>query len=117
MAPAPPAGPCTACGALLTVQREEAVLDLEVQGLDAPRLFLDVTVRHGVPGDEERLAAAAAFDGAVNKEAERDKQSRYPSGQSPWPALPLAQETFGRLGRTALSPLRNLARRRALALP
>ena len=93
------------------------MLDLEVQGLDAPRLFLDVTVRHSVPGDADRLAAAAAFDGAVAKEAEGDKRSRYPSGQTPWQALPLAQETFGRLGRAALNHLRKLARGRAQALP
>ena len=108
---------CSRCGAEgLAVEREEAVLDLEVRGPDLPRLYADVTVRHGVPSPGERLARAAAQDGAVNDEAERDKADRYPSDRSPWNALPLACETYGRLGLTALRQLRRLARVQAARL-
>ena len=54
---APPGGPCGECGGALTVDREEAVLDLEARGADVPRLYVDVTVRHAVPGDSARLGA------------------------------------------------------------
>ena len=107
--PARQAGPCE-CGAQLGRQREEAILDLEASSAEYPRVFFDVTVRHSVPANPERLRAAARHDGAVNAEAEADKLARYPDGATPWRALPLAHETFGRLGRRAYSHLRQLAR-------
>ena len=113
---APPTGPCASCGAALASEREEAVLDLEVRGPDVPRLYLDVTVRHAVPGSGPRLAQAAAHDGAVNKEAEATKRSRYPDRQAPCRVVPFALETYGRLGRTALLHLRKLARAQAQRL-
>ena len=64
---------CRSCGSVLMVRREEAYLDLEVRGPDVPRLFLDVTVRHSVPGCRQRLARSATHNGSVNMEAEQDK--------------------------------------------
>ena len=92
------------------MRREEAILDLQVQGPDLPRLFLDVTVRHGVPGCAGRLRRAAVRGGAVNAEAEEDTKDRYPSNRVAWRALPLAIETYGRVGTLALRHLRRLAR-------
>ena len=114
--PAPPTTPCAACGAALASEREEAILDLEVRTAEAPRTFLDVTVRYAVPGDRARLAAAAGRDGAVAKEAEDDKCRRYPERQCPWRCVPLATETGGRLGPEALKHLRKLARLQASKL-
>ena len=113
---APPAGSCAACGGALATEREEAFLDLEARSPDEPRVFLDVTVRHGVPGDAARLNRAAAQNGVVNKEAEAKKKARYPDGRTPWKVTPFALETFGRLGRTALAHLRKLARTQAQRL-
>ena len=101
-----PAALCPTCGEPSTVEREEAVLDLDIRSAAVPRLLCDVTVRHSVPGLGQRLAAAAAHDGAVNREAEADKRQRYPDGRTPWRVLPLAFETFGRL---RAAPLRHHA--------
>ena len=111
----PPAGPCS-CGALLEIAREEAILDLEVRNAEAPCTYFDVTVRHAIPGDAQRLTAAADRDGAVLREAEADKRRRYPDGQTPWRVVPLAVETYGRHGKTALEHLRKLARSAAAQL-
>lgn len=86
------------------------MLDLQAEHVSAPLLFMDVTVRHGVPGDTARLRAAAATDGAVASEAEGDKRRRYPSEGVPFRCIPLAMETYGRLGPAALRHLRWLAR-------
>ena len=103
-------GACHHCGAARVRLREEAILDIEVQSSQCPRLYFDVTVRHSVPGDAARLRAAASRDGAVNSEAEGDKFLRYPTGVTPWRMVPLAVETYGRLGTLALKHLRRLAR-------
>ena len=113
---APPVGPCGACGSALDTTREEAVLRLEVRSAEVPRLFLDVTVRHGVPGCPGRLVRTAGRDGATNHEAEQDKRERYPEGRSPWRALPLALESYGRHGKAALLHLRGLAREQVARL-
>ena len=113
---APPVALCGDCGVALETQREEAVLDLEVRGAAVPRQYLDVTVRHSVPGDAARLRSASGHDGAVNREAEVDKRSRYPDGRSPFRVLPIALESFGRFGRTALLHLRSLAKQQAQRL-
>ena len=112
---APPA-PCAACGSARETRREEAVLDLEVRSAQRPRLLLDVTVHHSVPGDAQRLTKAADGDGAVNKEAEQEKRGRYPAARTPWKLVPLALETCGRHGREALDHLRGLAKQRSQAL-
>ena len=90
------------------MDREEAVLDLEVRSADVPRLYLDVTVRHAVGADAARqaLARAARHDGTTAAEGEGDKRARYPQERSPYGALPLALETYGRHGREALRYLR-----------
>ena len=113
---AEPTGPCGSCGGDLGVHREEAILDLEVRSAEVPREYFDVTVRYPVPTDRQRLTAAADHDGAVNKEAEREKRARYPDGRTPYRATPLALETGGRHGRAALLHLRKLARARAASL-
>ena len=108
--PLRPVGPCSTCGTPVDSEREEAILDLEVQSVGHPRQFLDITVRYGVPGDADGLRAAAEHDGAVNRRAESDKHSRYPRSRAPWKMTPLALETFGRHGTKALNYLRRLAR-------
>ena len=50
---------------------------------------------------------------ATAAEGEADKRERYPQARSPFPALPLALETYGRHGREALRYLRRLARSEA----
>ena len=112
----PSVAPCVHCGGLLAVELEEAVLDLEVRSARVPRAFVDVTVRHSVPGDAARLAIAAREGGAVCREAEADKKRRYPDGRAPWKVVPFALETHGRIGAAALKHLRLLARGRAQGL-
>ena len=73
-------------------------------------------MRYSVPGDEERLRAAAARDGAVAQDAEAAKPQRYPAGRTPWRMVPLALETGGRHGQAALRHLRRLARDQAQLL-
>ena len=110
-----PAGPCS-CGARLEATREEAVLDLQVRSAEAPCTYFDVTVRHGSPGNAQRLLTAASRDGAVCREAEADKRRRYPDGQTPWRVVPLTVEIFGRYGRSSSVHLRKLARTAAVQL-
>ena len=108
---------CPSCGARTDVTREEAILDLEVQGVGSPVLYFDVTVHNGTPGNVDRLTAAAAGrDGAVNTEAERTKRARYPDRATPWKAVPLAHKTFGRLGTSAFAHLCKLAKEQASRL-
>ena len=71
---------------------------------------------HSATVDPARLAAAASHDGAVSREAEEDKRQRYPDGRTPWRVVPLALETYGRLGPAALRHLRQLARTQAARL-
>ena len=97
----------------MVAELEEAILDVEFRSASIPRAFIDVTVRHSIPSDAARLAAAARGGGAVNREAEADKKRRYPDGRAPWDVIPFALETYGRLGSAALSHLRSLARTRA----
>ena len=92
------------------------MLDLEVRSARVPRAYFDVTVRHSVPGDRARLAAAANTAGSVASEAEGDKRRRYPDGRTPFRVVPFAVETYGRMGTTALKHLRELARERAAHL-
>ena len=66
--------------------------------------------------DPGRLARAAREDGATNAEAEGDKRDRYPSERCVHQVLPLALETYGRHGRTAVRYLRKLARNHAATL-
>ena len=87
-----------------------------MRSAEAPCTYFDVTVRHAIPGDTHRLNTAAARDGAVNREAEADKRHRYPDGQTPWRVVPLALETYGRHGPSALEHLRKLARTAAAQL-
>jgi hypothetical protein len=111
-----PAAPCSLCGARVPVEREEAVLDLEVRSAEVPKKFLDVTVRHPVSNVAGRLSRAARADGATNAVAEGDKRDRYPSERSVHAVVPLALETYGRHGKTALRYLRKLARKQAETL-
>ena len=108
-----PRAPCDACGDPVVSELEEAILDIDARSARVPRLLLDVTVRFGVPGGIAQLAAAARGPGAVNRTAEAEKRLRYPDGRSPWSMVPVAIETFGRIGISALKLLRGLARARA----
>ena len=109
------AGPCD-CGAPLEPQRDEAILDLEVRTAVVPKAYFDLTVRHSVPSEGERLTVASNQAGAVSSEAECDKRHRYPDGRTPWRVVPLAVETYGRHGPAALKHLRQLARKQAAQL-
>ena len=108
-----PRTPCDACGDSVVSELEEAILDIDARSARVLRLFLDVTIRYGVPGGVTQLAAAARGPGAVNRTAEIEKRLRYPDGRSPWKVVPFAIETFGRVGISALKLLRGLARARA----
>ena len=108
-----PDAPCSSCGGQMVAELEEATLVVEFRSARILRAFIDVTVRHSIPSDAARLAAAARGGGAVNREAEADKKRRYPDGRAPWDVIPFALETYGRLGSAALSHLRSLARTRA----
>ena len=107
---APPAATCSTCGSARDAQREEALLDLDVRSAQHPRLLLDVTVRHAVPGDAPRATAASSRGGAVAKEAEATKKARYPDGRTPWRCVLLVLETCGRHGQQALQHFRALAK-------
>ena len=112
-----PVGPCSLCGVgAVEAVLEEAQLDLEVRSAEVPRRYLDVTVRHAVGNDLGRLQRASREPGATNAEAEADKRDRYPPRRCPYAALPLAVETLGRHGHTALQYLRGLARKQAARL-
>ena len=89
------------------------MLDLEARSAQQPRMLFDVTVRHSVPGPADALATAANHAGAVNRDAEKDKRQRYADGRTPWKVVPLAHETFGRLGLAALRHLRGLVKAEA----
>ena len=86
---------------------------MEIQGPEVPRLFFDVTVRHGVPGCTTRSQLAVTANSTVNSEAEADKKERYPGHRCPWRMVPFAVETYGRMGTSALRHLRKLARSQA----
>ena len=111
-----PAAACGTCGGGVAAEREEAILDLEVQRPGQPRAFFDVTVRYSVPGDVDALRAAVGRDAFVNASAEADKHRRYPARQAPWRMVPLALETAGRRGQAALQHLRSLPPDRAAVL-
>ena len=64
------------------------------------------TSREGGPGDASRASRAADNDGAVVKEAEHDKHTRYPAAQAPYKLVPLAVDTYGCLGCEALQHFR-----------
>ena len=68
----------------LTQTQEKAILDMEMQAAERPRIFFDVTVRH-LPGNNERSKRQPA----VNTEAENDKRTRYPKYVTPWKIVPL----------------------------
>ena len=53
------------------------------------------------PRDAPIVVLAEGIDHAVAAEAESEKRRRYPAGQTPWRAVPLAVETGGRLGKDA----------------
>ena len=75
--------------------------------------YLDVCVHHSVPSDAGRLLKASKGDGEVAREAARVKHHRYPAHRAQFRMVPLAFETFGRLGRECLEYLRTLARQAA----
>ena len=108
------APPCPHCGQLASSVLEEAVLDIETRDHSGARTFIDVTIRHSIPGDSRRLQQAARCSYAVNSEAEKIKHLRYPSSAGvPGKMLPFAMVTFGGFGREAHSFLRSLARLQA----
>eukprot|EP00975_Prorocentrum_lima_P060488 12686817-Prorocentrum_lima.AAC.1 len=85
---------------------EEAKLDLRIRGTTAPVLFADICVWHPV------ATRAGEVDGHTAQAAEASKHRRYPSGPGKPRLIPLAAETFGRLGAQALRFLGEMARHR-----
>ena len=108
------APPCPHCGQLASSVLEEAVLDIETRDHSGARTFIDVTIRHSIPGDSRRLQQAARCSNVVNSEAEKIKHLRYPSSAGvPGKMLPFAMVTFGGFGREAHLFLSSLARLQA----
>jgi len=91
--------------------RERAILDLRLEAPpDAPLTYLDTVVTH--PCAATFCHGAAATDGYAAALAEAGKHARYPpnprvSGR----LVPLAVETYGRLGEEGLRFLRRAAGR------
>ena len=82
---------------------QDAFLDVWAYGIhEVPDALLDITVRH--PRAQSYFSAAVLEAGAVAAKAEKEKHDRYPSasGRS---VLPVAHETWGRLGEEAESLL------------
>jgi len=91
--------------------RRRAVLDLSVEGgPGGPLRYADVVVPH--PVGDTNTPEAARRDGAAAHKAEGTKYTRY--GRR---VLPLAVESYGRWGSTALTWWRQLAKQVALADP
>jgi hypothetical protein len=90
---------------------ERAILDLRLEAPpDAPVTYVDTKVTH--PCAASFLAGAAAEDGYAARQAEAGKHSRYPPNPRVRGRLvPLAVETYGRLGEEGLRFLRKAAGR------
>ena len=83
----------------LTTTSAEAWLDVWAFGVpEIPDCLVDVTVRHPCAGRYQPAASLSA--GSTAREAEREKDERYPAraGRCVWP---VAHETWGRLGERA----------------
>ena len=92
-------------------EREHAILDLRLEAPPAaPVTYLDVVVAH--PCSETYVREAATEDGYAARQAEERKHVRYPPNARVGGRLvPLAVETFGRLGEEGLRFLRQAAGR------
>ena len=90
---------------------ERAVLDLRLEAPpDAPVTYLDVVATH--PCAPAHLHGASAESGYAAAQAEAAKHARYPpNGTVRGSLVPLAVETYGRLGGEALRFLRKAAGR------
>ena len=77
----------------------DAILDVWAFGVaELPDLLVDVTVRH--PACVHYLPAPAAITGYVAEYAEKEKIAKHPASKGRH-IVPLAHETFGRLGAQA----------------
>ena len=90
---------------------ERASLDLRLEAPpDAPVTYLDLVVAH--PCAATYCHGAAAQNGYAARQAEAGKHSRYPPNPRVRGRLvPLAAETYGRLGKEGLRFLRKAAGR------
>ena len=90
---------------------ERAILDLRLEAPpDAPVTYLDTVVTH--PCAATYCAGAAAANGHAARQWEVAKHRRYPQGPRVQGRLvPLAMETYGRLGEEGLRFLRKAAGR------
>ena len=85
----------------------DAILDIWAFGcIDVRDLLVDVTIRH--PRADTYQPAASQRAGAAAKQAEIDKEDRYPAAQGR-SVTPFAVETLGRLGEQAEATLQMLA--------
>ena len=81
---------CPSCAALVSAVIEEAFFDLEARDHPGLRRFIDVIVRHAIPGDSRRVLAAARGTAPVSSEAETAKHTRYPATVgAPWAIDPI----------------------------
>ena len=71
--------------------------------------FFDIAARHGHPWRCRAPRGRRRQDGSVNADAGAEKRTRYPDGVTPWKAVPVVFETFGRSGRAALVHLKRRA--------
>ena len=90
---------------------EHAILDLRLEAPpDAPVTYLDVAVAHPCAGTY--VGDAATEDGYAARKAEERKHERYPpNARVRGRLVPLAVETYGRLGEEGLRFLRRAAGR------
>jgi len=90
---------------------ERAILDLRLEAPpDAPVTYVDTVVAH--PCSASHLHGAAGASGHAARQAEAAKHGRYPPNRQVRGRLvPLAVETYGRLGEEGLRFLRRAAGR------
>ena len=78
---------------------QDAFLDVWAYGIaELPDLLVDITVRHF--SCDAHMPHAAATTGYAAAHAENEKLHRYPASRGRC-VVPLAHETFGRLGQQA----------------
>ena len=95
---------------------QPAILDLRISTLGDPNGFVDVTIRHpvlweggqGYAGPRTRRNAQAP--GGAAARGEQAKRDRYQGAGAGRRLVPIAIETYGRWGGTALDSIRRATR-------
>ena len=94
-------------------------IDIVAESATRPTLLADPTVVHPVAANRTHLEACARTSGVAAQRSERAKARKYSEAARSlsMPFLPLAVETFGRLGLAATGFIRNLAEEKARWVP